>query len=228
MRTPDNASGPRRRAPLLLLLAVSECALLLAACTQRPKPSEDFMEASQRFNQLYGQHLDGAYARPEMGEIEAQLARVPERSLDAPAAQALLARIREGRARHEKQQADTQAALAEARTPAVLAPSSSADEPESPPPEVPDAGPPDAGTPGPQVGTPESELSGGFRGCFARAQTLQVVGRGPRQSWELQASSRCRLEYPAHADSLVVVEDGRVLMVAPKSSVRTGPADAGT
>jgi hypothetical protein len=74
---------------------------------------------------------------------------------------------------------------------------------------------------------PEGELAGGFQGCFTRAQQVQVVGRGPRQTWELQASSRCRLEYPAHADSLVVVEDARVLMITPKSSVRTGPADAG-
>lgn len=225
MRTPDHASGPRRRAPLLLAIPV--CALLLAACTGRPKPSEDFTEASQRFNQLYGQHLDAAYARPEMAEIEAQLARVPERSLDAASAQALLTRIREGRARLQKQQADTQAALAQARTPVVLAPVASAVEERPPAPEAPDAGPPDAGTPGPQVGTPESELAAGFRGCFTRAQMLEVVGRGRRQSWELQGSSRCRLEYPAHADSLVVVEDGRVLMVTPKSSVRTGPADAG-
>lgn len=226
MRSLDHASGPRRRAPLLL--AVPLCALLLlAACPGKPQPSADFVEASQRFNRLYGQHLDAAYALPEMADIEAQLEKVPERSLDASAAQALLARIREGRARAQQQQEDTRAALDEARRPVQLAPSS--ESPEAPPAEeeAPDAGPPDAGTPGPQVGTAESELAGGFLGCFSRGQRVQVVGRGPRQTWELQGSSRCRLEYPAHADSLVVVEEAKVLMVTPKSSVRTGPADAG-
>jgi hypothetical protein len=203
------------------------CALLaLAACSGKPQPSQDFVEASQRFNRLYGQHLDAAYAQPEMTDVEAQLARVPPDSLDAPAAQALLTRIREGRARTQKQQADTQAALVEARKPAAMA---APPEREAPPaePEAPDAGQPDAGTPGPQVGTPESELVGGFRGCFGRGAMVEVQGRGPRQTWELQGSSRCRLEYPAHADSLVVVEEAKVLMVTPKSSVQTDPADAG-
>ena len=224
MRRLDKAPGPRRRVPLLL--AVPVCALLvLSGCAGKPQPSQDFVEASQRFNQLYGQHLDAAYAQPEMADIEAQLARVPEGSLDASAAQALLTRIREGRARLQKQQADTQAALVEARKPAQMVAPREAEPAVAE--ELPDAGLPDAGTPGPQVGTAESELVGGFRGCFSRGAPVDVVGRGPRQTWELQGSSRCRLEYPAHADSLVVVEDARVLMITPKSSVRTGPADAG-
>lgn len=225
MRTLDHVSGPRRRAPLLL--AVPVCALLLlSACSGRPQPSADFTEASQRFSRLYGQHLDAAYGLPEMAEIDAQLARVPERSLDAEAARALRERIREGRERFQEQQEETQVALDEARTPSSVQPSMEVGEPPAEQ-EQPDAGPPDAGTPGPQAGTAERELAGGFLGCFTRGQVVEVVGRGPRQTWELQGSSRCRLEYPAHADSLVVVEDAKVLLVTPKSSVRTGPADAG-
>jgi hypothetical protein len=203
--------------------------LALGACRGKPQPSADFAQASERFNRLYGQKLDDAYAAPEMEEIEAQLARVPAESLDAPAAQSLLARIREGRALAAKQQADMASALREARTPTSVPPSSG--DMEAPPApaatDEPDAGEADAGTPGPQVGTPESELTGGFRGCFTRTGTVQVTGRGPRPFWELQGSSRCRLEYPALVESIVVVENAQVLMIAPRSDVKTGPADAG-
>jgi hypothetical protein len=54
-----------------------------------------------------------------------------------------------------------------------------------------------------------------------------VQGRRQRPLWESQGSSRCRLEYPALAESIVVVENARVLMIAPRSDVKTGPADAG-
>jgi hypothetical protein len=226
VRTLVTALGPRRRASLLLALPL--CAsLALGACRGRPQPSADFAEASQRFNRLYGQRLDGAYTAPEMADIEAQLARVPADSLDAASAQALLTRIREGRAQAEARQNETEAALAQARTPLPgFAPS----ETRQPEPELaaaPDAGAPDAGTPGPQVGTAEAELVGGFRGCFVRAQRVEVVGRGPRQTWELQGSSRCRLEYAALADSLLVVEEAKVLMVTPKSALQYDPPDAG-
>lgn len=203
--------------------------LALGACRGKPQPSADYTQASERFTRLYGQQLDQAYAAPEMAEIEAQLARVPADSLDAPAAQALLARIREGRALVAKQQADTDSALREARTPTAAPPSrGGTGAPLTPtPPDEPDAGPADAGTAGPQVGTPESELAGGFRGCFTRTGTVEVVGRGQRPTWELQGSSRCRLEYPTLAESIVVVENARVLMIAPRSDVKTAPADAG-
>ncbi|MBF5040842.1 hypothetical protein FGE12_00440 [Aggregicoccus sp. 17bor-14] len=211
-----------------MLLAPACALLLLSACRSKPEPSPDFVAASQRFNRLYAQRLDEAYLDPQMDEIEAQLQRVPDKSLDAPSAAALLARIREGRTQAQKRAQDTRSALAELKTPLAMAPSSSAGPSEPPVDATPDAGPPDAGTDGPQVGTPESELVGGFRGCFFRGQSVNVIGRGPRQTWELQSSSRCRLEYAALVDSLVVTEDGKVLMISPKSAVKPGPAaDAG-
>jgi murein DD-endopeptidase MepM/ murein hydrolase activator NlpD len=69
---------------------------LLGGC--RPRPSPEYEEAHQRFITLYAVHLDAAYARPEMDQVVSLLQAVPPKSLDAPEARTLLARIQAGRA----------------------------------------------------------------------------------------------------------------------------------
>jgi hypothetical protein len=208
-------------------------ALAPTACRRDSGPSADYEEASRRFRTLYAQKLDEAYLDPQMGEIEAQLQRVPADSLDAEGARALLQRIQEGRARLRQEASAREKAVAAARE---LPPGTSlpgpTPEPRAPPPPVepPDAGPPDAGLTGPQVGTPASELVAGFRGCFRRGAPLEVEARGVRETWELADRTSCRLEYPGHGDVLLVIEEGRVLTLLPKSAVRTVTvtADGGT
>ncbi|MBZ4422080.1 hypothetical protein K8638_37155 [Myxococcus sp. RHST-1-4] len=208
-------------------------ALAPAACRRDSGPSAEYEEASRRFRALYAQKLDGAYLDPQMGEIEAQLQRVPADSLDAEGARALLQRIQEGRARMQQEASAREKAISSAREvpPGTSLPSSTPER-QAPPPveEAPDAGPPDAGLTGPQAGTPASELVAGFRGCFRRGVPIDVEGRGMRETWELADRTSCRLEYPGHVDSLLLIEEGRVLTLLPKSAVRTVTvtADGGT
>lgn len=204
------------------------CAVLLAlaptACRNRPQPSPDYEQAARRFGELYAQKLDGAYLDPQVGQIEAQLQRVPEDSLDAVAARELLQRIQQGRARMQQAAQAQSDAVASARQPtqgsAYVPPPSTPEAPR--PAQATDAGPGDAGVSGPQGGTLASELVSGFRGCFQRGPPIEVQGRGMRETWALVSDrTACRLEYPGHMDVVLLVEEGRVLTLLPKSAVQT-------
>lgn len=208
---------------------VSAVLLTLAptGCRREPlTPSAEYEEAARRFRALYAQKLDDAYLDPQVGEIEAQLQRVPADSLDAQGARELLQRIKDGRQRMTTAATARDEAVASARE---LPPGSytapSTVEPARPaaPEEAPDAGPPDAGGGGPQPGTAASELVAGFRGCFQRGISIDVQGRGMRETWQLADRTACRLEYPQHQDAFLLIEEGKVLMLLPKSAVQTVP-----
>ncbi|MCP3142179.1 hypothetical protein [Pyxidicoccus xibeiensis] len=210
-------------------------ALLLAlaptACRRQSGPSAEYEEAARRFRELYAKQLDAAYLDPQMGEIEAQLQRVPADSLDAEGARDLLQRIQQGRSRMQADLKARQDAVATAREVPAGTSMPTLTPPAPPGPrEVPDAGPPDAGLTGPQAGTLASELVAGFRGCFRRGPPIDVEGRGMRETWELADRTACRLEYPGHGDVILLIEEGRVLTLLPKSAVRTVQvtADGGT
>ncbi len=195
-----------------------------AACRRDSGPSAEYEEAARRFRALYAQKLDGAFLDPQLGEIEAQLQRVPADSLDAEGARELLQRIQQGRARMQAEASARDKAVASAREvpPGTSFPSGTREQrPPPPPEEPPDAGPPDAGLSGPQVGTPASELVAGFRGCFRRGAPIEVEGRGMRETWELADRTSCRLEYPGHGDVVLLIEQGRVLTLLPRSAVQT-------
>lgn len=206
------------------LLAAVALALAPSACAKKPGPPSDaYAQAHQRFSKLYGQKLDGAYADPSIPEIEAQLQQVPPDSMDAAAANELLARIRDGRARLEAQGRERQSAIDSARTVPDMPSSGGTYEPPppAPPPEPPDAGPPDAGsTKGPTAGTPASELVAGFNGCFRRGEQIKIEGRGFRESWEMVDRLACRLEYPGEADKVLIIEGDKVLALLAKSDLK--------
>lgn len=199
--------------------------LFAAGCSRSPAPpSPEFEQASRRWTALYAQKLDDAYLDPSIGEIEAQLQRVPADSVDSLASQSLLQRIQEGRTRMQAAQEEQRRAVASASALPTIDPSST-DFPRQAEPvaaEPVDAGPADAGViAGPQTGTPASELVAGFEGCFTRGTAVTVEGRGMRDTWQLSDRASCQLGYPSHRDSVLVVEDGRVLALLPKSAVRT-------
>lgn len=195
------------------------------ACRRDSGPSAEYEEAARRFRTLYAQKLDAAFLDPQIGEIEAQLQRVPADSLDATGARELLQRIQQGRERMQSAASARDKAVATARElpPGTSMPSLAPPEAprESPEAEAPDAGPTDAGLTGPQAGVAASELVAGFRGCFRRGAPIDVEGRGMRETWELADRTSCRLEYPGHVDVLLLVEEGRVLTLLPRSAVRT-------
>lgn len=218
--------------PFVGILSAVLLTLAPTAC-RRPQPSADYEQAARRFGELYGQKLDEAYLDPQVGQIEAQLQRVPEDSLDAAAAKELLQRIQQGRERMQAAAKARQEAVASASRPtqgSAYMPPPAAPAPAQPP-EAVDAGPGDAGLSGPQNGTPASELVAGFRGCFQRGAPIEVQGRGVRETWQLVGDrTACRLEYPGHVDVVLLIEEGRVLTLLPKSAVQTVTvtADGGT
>jgi hypothetical protein len=172
--------------------------LFLAGCSRSPAPpSPEFEQASRKWTALYAQKLDEAYLDPSIGQA--------------------------GRARMQAAQADKRQAVAGARTLPTLDPSqTSIPRPPVVEAEAPDAGPDDAGVVGgPQMGTPAAELVAGFRGCFGRSVPVTVEGRGMRETWQLSDRASCQLEFPSHKDSVLVIEDGRVLALLPKSEMRT-------
>lgn len=199
--------------------------LFVAGCSRSPAPpSPEFEQASRRWSALYAQKLDDAYLDPSIGEIEAQLQRVPADSVDSVASQDLLQRIQAGRTRMQAAQEDQRRAVANAGKLPTLDPSStnfpSPAEPVAAEPA--DAGPEDAGViAGPQMGTPASQLVAGFEGCFTRGTPVTVEERGMRDTWQLSDRASCQLGYPTHRDSVLVIEDGRVLALLPKSAMRT-------
>ncbi|GMT99315.1 hypothetical protein KH5H1_34340 [Corallococcus caeni] len=199
--------------------------LFVSGCSRAPAPpSPEFEQASRRWTALYAQKLDEAYLDPSIGEIEAQLQRVPSDSVDSAASQSLLQRIQQGRTRMQAAQEEKRRAVANARTVPTLDPSST-NIPRRPEPEAAepaDAGLGDAGViAGPQMGTPASELVAGFQGCFTRSMPVTVEGRGMRDTWQLSDRASCQLEYPSHRDTSLVIEDGRVLALLPRSAMRT-------
>ena len=225
---------PVLRVSLRPLVGIASAVLLVlapVACKRDSGPSADYEEAARRFRTLYAQKLDAAYLDPQIGEIEAQLQRVPADSLDATGARELLRRIQEGRTRMQADATARDKAIATAREVPEGTSMPTLSEPPPPAPvEPPDAGPPDAGLTGPQAGIPASELVSGFRGCFRRGTPIEVEGRGMRETWELADRTSCRLEYPGHVDAILLVEQGRVLTLLPRSAVRTVTvtADGGT
>jgi hypothetical protein len=208
--------------PLLGLVFTVLIALAPTGCSKEPgPPSEAYEQAQKRFSTLYAQQLDGAFADPQMDEIEALLEQVPPDSRDASSARELQQRIKTGRAKVEKQRQEQEDAIASARQVDSVGPSAPIEpDPEpTPAPTAPrDAGP---GTGGPEVGTAASELTSGYLGCFQRMKQITVTGRGLRDAWEMADRARCSQSYPGFVAKVVIIEDGKVFAVLPKSSVVT-------
>jgi hypothetical protein len=200
-------------------------ALALAACTKSPGPaSREYEQAHQRFSKLYGQKLDQAFLDPAMDEIEALLQQVSPDSMDAQSAKELLQRIREGRERMQAAEQEKEDAVASLREVQDFPPSEPGRPTPVEEPPAPAAGPPDAGPPppgaGPVAGSPASELPYGYERCFRRGEPVNVDGKGSRETWEMESRSACRQSYPTFYDQVILIEDGRVLTVLPKSAIR--------
>jgi hypothetical protein len=218
--------------PLVGLVSTVLIVLALSACRKEPgPPSEEYEEARQRFSKLYGQKLDEAFIDPEMDAIEALLQQVPAESMDAQSAKELQQRIKDGRARMEKARQEREAAIAAVREGDTFAPSPPSStptpEPTPAPQEEKDAGP---STEGPVAGSPASALVAGYLGCFQRqSKPITVQGRGEREAWEMSDRARCSQSFPSFVGQVVLIEDGKVLTVLPKSAVQVTyqPVDAG-
>ena len=156
--------------------------------------------------------------------------KVPADSLDAQAASQLLTRIRENRARIEQTSTDRDKALAAARTAPAFSGQSVSPPPAPPqgasrpaPAVAPDAGPPSA----PTAGMPMREFNRLFGDCFEAAGPVEVNGRGPRDSYAMVDSDRCRRAMPALANSVILADSEAVMGIIPRSALRRTLADGG-
>ena len=206
--------------PLLGLVSTVLIALAPTGCGKKQgPPSEAYEQAHKRFSKLYAQQLDAAFVDPEMDEIEALLAQVPPDSMDAASASELQARIKTGRAKMEKQRQEQEDSIAAARDTSDAPPATpieSAPEPTSAPTAARDAGP---AIEGPVRGSPASELTAGYLGCFQRMKQITVTGRGLRDAWEMAERARCNQSFPSFVGQVVIIEDDKVFAVLPKSAV---------
>jgi hypothetical protein len=200
------------------------CILVLAllgagGCTRQGPPSPEYQQAQAEFSALYGRHLEDAYLRPEMADLEAKLERVPADSQDANEARALLLRIRSGRERVMGQRAERAEMVRRAREPT---PMGREERPEDPPPSPPRPPPqaPDAGAEQPVVGMPVAELTRRFGDCFLAGEALNVEGRGTRPTWKLRDSVFCSQRHPGFDQRVVVEEAGVILAIAERSQVQ--------
>jgi hypothetical protein len=73
-----------------------------------------------------------------------------------------------------------------------------------------------------------AQLTTGFSGCFQKGEPLEVRGRGTRDRWELADRAACRQQYASLQDQVLIIEDGKVLGMAPKSAIQALPANGGT
>ncbi|WNG47436.1 hypothetical protein F0U60_27430 [Archangium minus] len=231
MRTYSSFCG-RTLAGLLTALLLSAAPV---ACRKPAQPSEAYAQAHMRFGKLYAAKGDDAFVDPELAQVESLLAQVPADSLDAAAANELRARIQNGKqqaAARDKAKADV---LNQVRDPGTMPADSTAAAGAAEPPseaeapaEVADAGT-DAGTAGaPGIGTSVAELASAFSGCFQKGEPLEVKGRGTRDRWELADRVACRQQYGQLQDQVMIVEDGKVLGMVPRSAIQELPSDGGT
>lgn len=212
----------------LLWVAVS------VACHKPAKPSDEYVQAHTIFNKLYAEKDIEAFVDPRMDQVEALLARVPADSLDAAAANELRARIQTGKQQALAQQKSKADALASARQPSAVSMGNfnTPSTPPQPPPasETPDAGT-DAGTGAegsPGIGTPAAKLASGFNGCFQQGESLDVQGHGLRDRWEMVDRADCRRRYASLQGQVLIIEDGKVLGMAPTASIQRVGSDGGS
>lgn len=194
--------------------------LCLALLGCRPRPSPEYAEGRQRFSTLYAVHLDAAYARPEMDLVVHLLEAVPPNSLDAPEAQALLARIEAGRAQLSREEAEGRAVVREMLSAPNDEPDAAADHPSRP-----DAGallvveaPQDAGATRPDAGlrrprTPSACAPTAFRVLLPfEARDTAFVSQGNNGRFTHQGASRFAFDFNVPIGTAIVAAAAGVVL----------------
>ena len=200
----------------LLLLALLGA---VAGC-RKPLPSPDFIEASGAYTDLVAVRGDDSYTAPEMDAIVTQLGRVPEKSKDFTAARSLLDTISKERVRIAAVKA---AALAVLNAP--VPPPNFPPLPVAPPePTAPPAPPAPADPFAVVVGADWPTLEKKFVGCMVSRGSITLTnpdGGGARdtEGFELSESPDCRTRVPALATSLAIVQNGKIVLLAPKTMI---------
>jgi hypothetical protein len=181
-------------------------AALLAACREhKTGPDANYEQGARIYQQLYATELDEAYGDPRMNEAEELLKKVDPRSVDAEAAQRMLASIDTGRAALSQQRADREkmaaAVSASARPPSNIDPQRILAE------ATPDAGVTDPFGPGASI----AELNASSGGCLTEGEPFREQGTGATGSvYRLGKSEQCTARFPGLVGQVVLVTDGHI------------------
>ena len=206
---------------LLLLLSL----VVISPGCRKPLPSPDFIEASGKYTDLVATLSDDAYASAEMEGVVGQLGRVPPKSSDYAAAQALGSRITAERARIAAEKLAVANLLNGPRPapvfPTLTAPAAQAPEPVA---AVVVAAPVD---PFAVVrGATWAPIAQKFFGCVLSAGPVSLTSgdAGASQqteAFELHDSPTCRSRVPALTNNLALVAEGKIVLISPRSNLVT-------
>lgn len=203
----------KRFSPWLLAGAL----LVLAPGCKKPQHSAEYTEASGAWSTITAKLGDDAYADPEMTRIEGLLKSVPADSLDAAAAQELLAKIQTERKRVEDDAAAHKRLLEAAERGSVMPDSPRGTE------EVPVAEAPDAGHERIHRGMTTEEVYRASDDCFAFTQNMRVRnGDGTEVEgvvWERRTLAKCKELFPDLGDSMLVFEHNKLEQIVQKSLI---------
>ncbi|HEY2030168.1 MAG TPA: hypothetical protein VGH20_13270 [Myxococcales bacterium] len=181
-------------------------AALLPACREhKTGPDANYEQGARIYQQLYATELDEAYGDPRMNEAADLLRKVNPHSVDAEAAQRMLASIDTGRAELSKQRADREkmaaAVSASVRPPSNLDPQRILAE------ATPDAGVVDPFGPGAAI----AELNASSGGCLTEGEPFREQGTGATGTvYRLGKSEQCTAKFPGLVGQVVLVTDGHI------------------
>jgi hypothetical protein len=203
---------------------VAACALAVSACrgTSGP-PDPNYEKASQLYQQLFAKELDEAYGDPQMEQVVTLLKKVDSHSVDAPAAEALLTAIQQGRENLKKSHAEgkkmSEAAEKITVTPPAIDPSKvlGTDKP-------PDAGPAsDPYGPGASI----AEINTATGGCLISGEPFtESVTEKSGTLYRLSASPACAEKLPGFVGQVVMASEGRIYRRILESQVPKPPPAA--
>ncbi len=202
-------------------LLLSFALLTLSSGCRKPLPSPDYAEASNRYSTLLAVHGDDAFARPEMDALVAQLGRVPEKSRDFAAAQALTAKIAAERARVA---ANNKVDPARPAAPVVF-PAFNTPPPVEQRPAL-EVAAPDAAANELRQGADFSALQVKFPGCMTSRGQVTMFGPDggttETEGFELNESLSCKSRLPTFTPSnVLLIASGKVLFQMPKAALNT-------
>lgn len=202
-------------------LAIALCVLGpgTSGC-RRATNSPEYTEAQGLHDRLVAEQGDDAYLSAEMEKVEQLLAQVPEKSLDAQAAQALTTRIQEERERIRTGREAAAAEPTEDGSPSFDSPSGGATM-EAPP------EPADAGAPRPIQGMLLAEFQRLFGGCFVPGQDLLISGVGVRQTYEVRDLPSCQTQHADYVNLVVVIDNNAIAGFAQKQAMKLSLPDGG-
>jgi hypothetical protein len=196
------------------------CAFVaLLACQRSPGPPDaNYEQASHMYQLLYAQKLDDAYGDPQMDEVVSLLHRVDSRSIDATAAQALLAAIEDGRKRFQAARAEREKAQNAPVEPVAMPnidPSAVAGSAREPAP------PPDPFTPGASV----ADLNAASGGCLVAAEPFHENGTNVNGTiYRMSPSPACSDRLAGFVGQAALVVDGKLYRRVAESELRSPAA----